>query len=493
MAYKPKNLEEFTQLASNSNLVAVTKTIAADLLTPVAAYLRLSSGSTHSFLLESVEGGEKVARYSFLGIDPHLILRARGRQIEIVEAGQVRSQKGDFFDIVRQIFNRFKPSKMTDLPMFTGGAVGYIGYDAVRWFEDIPDKNPDSINIEDAVLMFFSSILAFDHVKRQIVIIVNAFKSSENSSLETLYQNSLNKIAQIENLLTLPIALPAKRPRTYPPSIRSNFTKEQFENAVEKAKEYIKAGDIFQVVLSQRFEIDIVTHPFQIYRAVRMVNPSPYMFYLSMGEITLAGASPEMLVRCTSRRLDYRPIAGTRPRGTTDVEDALAGEELRADEKEVAEHIMLVDLGRNDLGRVSDYGSIEILEMMVIERYSHVMHMVSSLRGRLHSSKDRFDALQACFPAGTVSGAPKVRAMEIIDELEPTQRSFYAGTVLYLDYAGNLDSCITIRSVLVKDGKAYIQAGAGIVADSVAEKEYIETVNKARALLKAIEVAEKEL
>lgn len=491
MSFRPKNYEEFAQYASGANIIPVAKKIAADLMTPVAAYLKLQSAGKRSFLLESIEGGEKVARYSFLGVDPHLTIRVRGRRIEYEQSSGVYVEEGDLFEALRSYFGRFNAARIPELPPFTGGAVGYIGYDAVRLFENIPERHTNDLGVEDAVLMFFSTVVAFDHLKQQIVIVTNVF-TDMTGSLEEMYKAALHTIASVEEVLAAPLVLPAKQIRTRPPSVLSNLTKEQFEAAVGQAKSYIKEGDIFQVVLSQRFEIDISVHPFQIYRALRRLNPSPYMFYLSLGEYELIGASPEMLVRCTGRRLDYRPIAGTRGRGTTDVEDLLLGEELRADDKEVAEHVMLVDLGRNDLGRVCDYGSIELLELMVVERYSHVMHMVSNIRGRLAPEKDRFDALIACFPAGTVSGAPKVRAMEIIDELEPTRRGVYAGTTLYIDYSGNLDSCITIRTVLTKQGRAYIQAGAGIVADSIPEREYIETVNKARALLKAVETAEKE-
>jgi anthranilate synthase component I len=493
MFFTPKTFQEFAQLAQQGNVIPVAKKIPADLLTPVAAYLRLQQNNPYTFLLESIEGGEQVARYSFLGVKPHLIMRVRGRTVESITNGQVERLPGTLLDALRQYLGQLIPVKLPGLPPFTGGGVGYLNYDMVRWFERVPNKNPDELKIDDALIMFFSSILAFDQVKQQLIIIVNVFTQKNSQDLETNYNNALQEIAEIEKLLQQPINLPSHQKQTQPLRVRSNFTKEQFEDAVIKAKEYIKAGDIFQVVLSQRFEANISSPPFQIYRALRMINPSPYMFYLGMGEISLVGASPEMLVRCKDRKLDYRPIAGTRARGEDDIEDALLGEELRADEKEVAEHIMLVDLGRNDLGRVSKIGSVEVLDLMTIERYSHVMHMVSKLRSNLRVGSDCFDALMACFPTGTVSGAPKVRALEIIDELEPSRRGPYAGAVMYLDYSGNLDSCIAIRTILVKDNKAYIQAGAGIVADSVPEKEYIETVNKARALLKAIEIAENEL
>lgn len=494
MSYIPKNEAEFTQLAQQGNVIPIAKTIPADLLTPVGAYLRLYNRSPYSFLLESVEGGQQVARYSFLGVDPHIIMRATNTGIEVFREGRTEKVTKGLLDTLREHFDSLVPVKVPQLPPFVGGAVGYINYDAVRWFEDIPCNNIDDLQVDNSVMMLYQTILAFDHVKQQLVIVSNVFTENIHpSQWVELYQQALFRIEEIELLLSQPIVLPPKAKRTHAPAISTNISKEAFEAAVEQAKRYIKAGDIFQVVLSQRFEIDIVTHSFQIYRALRMVNPSPYMFYLNMADSTLIGSSPEMLVRCTGQQLDYRPIAGTRPRGNDDIEDALLGEELRADEKEVAEHIMLVDLGRNDLGRISEFGTVEVLDLMYIERYSHVMHLVSSLRGQLRPDKDCFDALAACFPAGTVSGAPKVRAMEIIDELETTCRGPYSGTILYVDYSKNLDSCIAIRTLLVKDGKAYLQTGAGIVADSIPEKEYIETVNKARALLKAIEISEKEL
>jgi anthranilate synthase component 1 len=362
----------------------------------------------------------------------------------------------------------------------------------VRWFEKIPDKNPDDLNIDEAVMMFYSRILAFDHVRHQIHLIANVFTHGKTKDLESEYQRAIDDIEAMEAHLEDAIELLPKSELQEPVKVRSNLTKEEFEQSVVQAKEYIAAGDIFQVVLSQRFEVALSAHPFEVYRALRVVNPSPYMFYLKMDDQYVLGASPEMLVRATGRRLEYRPIAGTRQRGATETEDLLLGEEMRADEKEVAEHIMLVDLGRNDLGRVADYGSVEVTDLMIVERYSHVMHLVSAIKARLRPGKDRFDALAACFPAGTLSGAPKVRAMEIIDELEPTRRGIYGGAVMYLDYSGNLDSCIAIRTLLVKNGKAYIQAGAGLVADSVPETEYVETLNKARALLQAIEMAEKK-
>lgn len=486
----PRNYEEFLKLAEEGTVVPVVKRVAADLLTPVAAYMKIERLSPHSFLLESVEGGEKVARYSFLGYDPHIIVRSRAGKVTICSESAEEETPDPMLVVLRRMAGRHIPAKVPDLPPFVGGAVGYLSYDAVRWFEKIPDKNPDDIGMDEAMMMFFSRLLAFDHVKHQIHIIVNVFTGGRRDGLKEEYDRAIDEIEAMEARLEDPVEPLPRRAQEHPLKIRSNMTKEEFERAVERAKEYIAAGDIFQVVLSQRFQTPVSVHPFNIYRALRMVNPSPYMFYLKLGDATLIGASPEMLVRATGRRLDYRPIAGTRPRGATETEDILLGEEMRADEKEVAEHVMLVDLGRNDLGRVADYGSVEVTELMVVERYSHVMHLVSGIKARLRPGCDRFDALAACFPAGTVTGAPKVRAMEIIDELEPTRRGPYAGAVMYLDYSGNLDSCIAIRTIVVKDGRAYIQAGAGIVADSVPEAEYFETVNKARAMLQAIEMAE---
>ncbi|HXG67144.1 MAG TPA: anthranilate synthase component I [Blastocatellia bacterium] len=487
----PQNYEEFLALAAEGTVVPVVKRVMADLLTPVAAYLKIERLSPYSFLLESVEGGEKVARYSFLGFDPHMIVRARAGRVMIETASGQEESPDPMLVTLRKLTGQHIPVKLPDLPPFVCGAVGYMGYDAVRWFEKIPDNNPDDLEMDEAVMMFYSRVMAFDHARHQIHIVSNVFTEGRTEYLEEEYQRALDDIETMAALLEDPIEPLPKRKRAEGVKLRSNMLKEEYEAAVLRAKEYIAAGDIFQVVLSQRFEVGISAHPFDIYRALRVINPSPYMFYLKLKDRYVLGASPEMLVRATGRRLEYRPIAGTRARGATETEDLLLGEELRADEKEVAEHVMLVDLGRNDLGRVADYGSVEVTDLMVIERYSHVMHLVSAIKARLRLGKDRFDALAACFPAGTVSGAPKVRAMEIIDELEPTRRGVYAGAVMYLDYSGNLDSCIAIRTIVAKDGYAYIQAGGGVVADSVPETEYFETINKARALVQAIEIAEK--
>jgi anthranilate synthase component 1 len=487
----PATYEDFLKLAAEGTVVPVVKRVIADLLTPVAAYLKIERLSPYSFLLESVEGGEKVARFSFLGVAPEIIVRSRAKGVTIERASGTEQTDEPLLNVLRRLSGRHIPVRFADLPPFVCGAVGYLSYDAARWFEEIPDSHPEDIGIDDAVMMFFSRLLAFDHVRHQIHVIANVFTDGKTEGLEAEYKKAIDDIEAMEARLEDSIE-PVPTPQiSGDAKVRSNMTKEKFAEAVTTAKEHIAAGDIFQVVLSQRFEVELGAHPFEVYRALRVVNPSPYMFFLKIGDQSIIGASPEMLVRATGRRIEYRPIAGTRPRGATETEDALLGEEMRADEKEVAEHIMLVDLGRNDLGRVADYGSVEVTDLMIVERYSHVMHLVSAVKARLKSGRDRFDALAACFPAGTVSGAPKIRAMEIIDELEPTRRGVYAGAVMYLDYSGNLDSCIAIRTIVTKDGRAYFQAGAGIVADSVPETEYVETVNKARAMLQAIQMAGK--
>jgi anthranilate synthase component 1 len=484
--------ERFVELSKQGNIIPIFKAVTADLLTPVLAYLKIESGVSHAFLLESVEGGEKIARYSFLGCNPYLTLQSKGDVVEIVRGAESTKRKGRLLEVMRKITDRYKAVKIPGLPPFAGGMVGYFAYDTVRWIEDIPPKGVDDLQLNDSVLMFFSNILAFDHVRQQILIISNSFIEESSDKLDSKYQKSVAEIESLEQALNQPVRPPHFGiSKNELPNIKSNFSKPEYLKAVEKGKEYIKVGDIFQVVLSQRFTANITSAPFNIYRALRIVNPSPYMFYLKLKDCFVIGSSPEMLVKVVDGIAHYRPIAGTRPRGAGEDEDALLAEELKADEKEKAEHIMLVDLGRNDLGKVCEFGSVEVVDLMSVEKYSHVMHLVSSLRGRLRKDVDRFDTLMACFPAGTVSGAPKVRAMEIIDELEPNKRGVYAGAILYIDFSGNLDSCIAIRTLVVKDGKAYIQAGGGIVADSLPENEFQETVNKSRALVRAVELAER--
>lgn len=472
------SLERVKALRSQGNVIPVFKSVIADFLTPVSAFLRLESGQKHAFLLESVEGGETVARYSFLGCDPFLILRCRN------------GEPAGFLETVRRTMAQFQAVSVPGLPPFTGGAVGYFGYDMVRLVERIPFRVRDDQQLDDAVLMFFRTVLAFDHLRHQIHIVSNVIDTADDGrTLEQEYERAVQEIGRIEQILRQPLESPHPHTSREPVKVRSNFEKGAYLDAVGRAKNYIADGDIFQVVLAQRFAVDLETDPFEVYRALRVVNPSPYMYYLKMPETVIVGSSPEMLVRVTGKELAYRPIAGTLPRGQSDIEDRDIEDQLLHDEKERAEHVMLVDLGRNDLGRVSEYGSVRTDKLMVVERYSHVMHLVSALQARLRADKDCWDALMACFPAGTVSGAPKVRAMEIIDELEPTKRGVYAGCILYADFRGNLDSCIAIRTLVVTGQTGYIQAGGGIVADSVPEKEYAETVNKSQALVRAIELA----
>ncbi len=485
----------FCRLARQGNLVPVYDTFTADLLTPVSAYLRLARAGRYSFLLESVEGGEKIARYTFAGADPVEVFRyAKGTCIVEGERG-LNSQKSNPIEFLRHRLGRYRPVRVPGLPPLVGGAIGYFAYDIVRLIERIPEQGRDDLGLDDAVLMFYLGLVAFDHIRHRIWIVRNVF-SEGKGSLRLKYNSAVREIAATRRALERPLGQTAharqhRASRTSTLRVVSNLQRSRYLAAVHTAKRYIRAGDIFQVVLSQRFAARTKADPFEIYRALRAMNPSPYMYFLRLGDVAVVGSSPEMLVKVQGREAFYRPIAGTRPRGRDENEDQKLEAELTADPKERAEHIMLVDLGRNDLGRVCEYGSVRVENLMTVERYSHVMHLVSSLRGRLRPDVDCFDALMACFPAGTVSGAPKVRAMEIIDELEPTRRGIYSGAILYLDFSGNLDSCIAIRTLVAKDGVAYVQAGGGVVADSVPEREYEETVNKSRALLAALEAAHK--
>ncbi|MCL6566580.1 MAG: anthranilate synthase component I [Acidobacteriia bacterium] len=485
----------FARLARQGNLVPVYATMTADLLTPVSAYLKLARRARYSFLLESVEGGEKIARYTFLGAHPTEIFRYRrgACHIEVSHAHPRRQTRmvwegEDPVRLLRHRLGRFRPVRLPGLPPLVGGAIGYFAYDMVRLTERIPETAPDDVGLDDAVLMIFLGLVAFDHVQHRVWMVRNVFTEGAGT-LREKYDAAVREIERTRRILEQPLRLRRQRRRRTALRVRSNFRKADYLAAVRRAKRYIRAGDIFQVVLSQRFVAHSSADPFEIYRALRVVNPSPYMYFLRLNDVAVVGSSPEMLVKVQGREAFYRPIAGTRPRGRTEAEDRRLEQELRADPKERAEHIMLVDLGRNDLGRVCEYGSVRVEELAFVERYSHVMHLVSSLRGRLRNDVDCFDALLACFPAGTVTGAPKVRAMEIIDELEPTRRGIYAGAILYLDFSGNLDSCIAIRTLVARGGRAYVQAGGGIVADSVPEREYQETVNKSRALLTALEAA----
>ncbi len=435
-----------------------------------------------------MERGEQIGRYTFLGARPYMQVQSRGGEVLIQKGKQQETRTGDAVGIIKELLRQHRPAVVPGLPPFTAGAVGYFAYDVVRQLENIGNHAKDDLTIPDCVLMFFDRLLAFDHLRHQIHIIATADVSRE--SPRRAYDRALADIAVLEKKLTSGIRQPraASRPKGNL-KVHTGTGRKPYMRAVEQAKEYIRAGDIFQVVLSQRLDFVPEVAPFDIYRALRTVNPSPYMYFLRIGDTHVLGSSPEMLVRVTGRKLEYRPIAGTHPRGRDEVEDQRLEQQMLSDEKERAEHVMLVDLGRNDLGRVSEYGSVKVRDLMYVERYSHVMHIVSALEGRLRSGMDALDAFAACFPAGTLSGAPKVRAMQIIEELEPTRRGIYGGSVLYADFAGNLDSCIAIRTMLMQGKRAYLQAGAGIVADSDPASEFQESLNKAQAVLRAVETA----
>jgi anthranilate synthase component I len=487
------SLQEIKKIAEPGTIIPICKDILGDLLTPAAAYLRVAHGRRRVFLLESVEGGERLARYSFIGWDPFIMVRGKGNSVWCERQGEIIQEETRGFNKLRQISGSFKPIPMPDLPPFLGGGVGYFAYDIVRQFEKLPCLAEDDLGLDDYQVMYFSTILAFDHLRHRIHIITNLFNDRGIDGLEAKYQDALLRIEQIEKRLISPISLPSPVPRMEIPEPESNLSESKYYSNIAAAKSHIQAGDIFQVVLSQRFAMQINCDPFDIYRALRFINPSPYMFFLRMDNLHLVGASPEMLVKVRNGRVEYGPIAGTRPRGRTPEEDTQLSRELIADEKERAEHIMLVDLGRNDLGRVCNFGTVKVTDLMRIEKYSHVMHLVSSVEGELRKDLDCFHALESCLPAGTVSGAPKVRAMEIIEALEPCRRGVYGGAVGYVDFSGNLDTCIALRTLMIKDGIAYIQAGGGIVADSQPQKEREESINKASALLRAVKFAHEGL
>ncbi len=492
----PKTFDEFLADTKNGNVVPVVRSVLADLHTPVGAFLRVANSADQAFLFESIEGGERLARYSFLAANPFMTVRSNKSQTIIENEGKRKIlPEKKLFDFMREHFGKNKLARKVNLPPLCGGAVGFLAYDAARWFEKVLDTGKSFEN-DDAVWMFFRTILVFDRLKQRIeivsIVLTDEAQGNTDKLLE-LYARAVGETDKIEKLLSRnspPVAVNEQPKNLKPSEFLSNWTKPKFMKAVEEIQQKILAGDCYQVVLSQNFRRQTSAEPLNIYRALRTTNPSPYMFYVKTGKETFIGASPEMLVRCNGRKLEYRPIAGTRKRGATETEDWVLGEDLRSDTKEGAEHIMLVDLGRNDLGRVAQFGSVEVDELMKIEKYSHVQHLVTSLKARLRTGFDRFDALASCFPAGTVSGAPKVKAMQIIDQLEPTARGVYAGAIGYIDYAENLDTCIAIRTIRLAGDWASIQAGAGIVADSVPEREYEETINKARALVKAIEMAE---
>lgn len=503
------DLKGFRSLSSKGNLIPVYREILADTDTPVSAALKL--GGTPSFLLESVVGGEKWARYSFLGSRPSKVIRSWGKRIEIRDdkGGNKMFEVDDPLEVIKKEVETFRPVDVEGLPRFYGGFVGYIGYDMVRFFERIPDQDKPGLGLPDMFFMVADTMLIFDGLRQTIKIVSNVCLDGKDPA--EVYQEAVEKIENVvERLKQSGVEQRAQSkepgnpgfPTLHPVSLTesslsgysSSFsTREAFEEAVLRGKEYIMSGDVIQVVLSQRFERKSYVDPFHIYRALRVINPSPYMYYIDTGDATLVGSSPEILVRLEGRKIILRPIAGTRRRGETEGEDVFLEAELKDDPKETAEHIMLVDLGRNDVGRVAEIGSVKVTELMTVERYSHVMHLVSNVEGNLRNGRDAFDVLRSCFPAGTVTGAPKVRAMEIIEELEPTRRGPYAGAVGYFSYSGNMDMCITIRTLVIKGDKVYVQAGAGIVADSIPKREYTETVNKAMGMMRAVDMAEKGL
>ena len=495
--HKP-TFEQFCQLAVGADLVPVYRRLLGDTLTPVSAFHKIDAGSS-ACLFESVIGGEKVGRYSFLAAEPFLELEARDRQVTIRSAGKSEAFTADDpLEVLRQRVGAIRSARLAELPPFTSGAVGYAGYDVVRYSERLPNAPPDDRGLPDLAFAFYDHMVVFDHVNKTNVVVAMARVTDRSPpALRAAYADAQRRVDDLVELLQSPAKemAPADISTTgdAPVAYTSNFDKGQFESAVAKCVEYIRAGDIFQVVISQRLELELRADPFEVYRTLRVVNPSPFMFYLRSPGVTLVGSSPEIMVRVVAGKVTVRPLAGTRPRGATEEEDRRLAEELLADPKERAEHVMLVDLGRNDVGRVSRYRSVELTDVMTIERYSHVMHITSNVNGQLAEGRDAFDALRACLPAGTVSGAPKVRAMEIIDEIEPHRRGPYAGAVGYVDFSGNMDTCIALRTIVCKDGRAYVQAGAGIVADSVAASEYQETLNKARGLLKAIEITERRI
>lgn len=483
------SLEEFREKAKEGNLIPVYKEIMADTETPVTAFLKIDTGR-YSFLLESVEGGEKWGRYSILGSNPSIIFNCKGNKVTVTRDSVTESlESPDPLSVLKDLLNRYRPVKLPELPRFFGGAVGFLSYDMVRFFEDIGNAATDTLKIDDAVFVITDTLLIFDNLKHRIKVVSNAHVDGD---AESAYREAVARIDAIVDRLKAPLP-PMDREERGKAEITPEMAKEAYLEIVRKAKEYIKAGDIIQVVPSQRFRAELTAAPFNIYRALKLINPSPYMYYVKFDDLTIIGTSPEILVRVEGENVDVRPIAGTRRRGKTNEEDWALEKELLGDPKERAEHIMLVDLGRNDIGRIAEVGSVEVTELMTVEKYSHVMHIVSNVRGKLKAGIDSFDVLRATFPAGTVSGAPKVRAMEIIEELEPSRRGPYAGCLGYFGFSGNMDMCITIRTMVIKDSIIYMQAGGGVVADSDPEAEYQETVNKATALFKAVEMASRGL
>jgi len=492
--------KEFIKLSSKGNLIPVYKEILGDLDTPVSTYFKIAQKAKYSFLLESVEGEEKIARYSFLAKDPEIVVKTKNNNIEILYTQKGKKKKETRkihktpLNFIRDVMSQYTSVQMPNLPRFCGGMVGYLSYDVVRFFESLPNKPKDDLKLPDIFLMMAKDLIIFDHLNHKIFVVSCAHIDSKKDSANKIkkYNEAVKRIEKLAAEINRPLTT-KKHQRKHKKSLKlkatSNFTETAFKDIVSKAKKEIQKGEIIQTVLSQRFALPISTSPFNIYRTLRAINPSPYMYYLNFDKIQIVGSSPELLVRCEDNVVETRPIAGTRPRGKNEKQDAQLAEDLLNDPKEKAEHIMLVDLGRNDLGRVCTKGSVRLSEFMSVEKYSHVMHIVSNVVGTLGKNHDPLDVLQAAFPAGTVSGAPKIRAMEIIDELENVARGPYAGCIGYFSFSGNLDTCITIRTIVVNNKKAYVQAGAGIVADSVPKNEYLETINKAKAQIAAIQLA----
>jgi len=491
---------DFREKLKQGNLVPVWGEILGDFDTPVSALKKIETGD-YAFLLESVEGGEKWGRYSFLGAEPSVVFRSKGTRIEIIENGEIKKHEGNPFDSLRQLLSRYRPVVSPDLPRFHGGSVGYFGYDVVRFIEKLPEIGKDELHLWDSVFMITDSVLVFDNVNHRIKIISNAYVS-QTGEARRAYDDAVSKIESLVEKLRSPVSHYDKNNKIRgrraaeeinPSRFKSNFERKEFMEAVKRTKRYIQAGDIIQAVISQRWKTKLDVCPFDLYRALRVLNPSPYMFYLKMENDFLVGSSPEVMVRVEGDRVENRPIAGTKPRGRDEKEDTALEKELLSDPKERAEHIMLVDLARNDLGRIAEVGTVQVDELMTVEKYSHVMHIVSNVIAKLAKGKDAFDVIKATFPAGTLSGAPKVRAMEIIEEMEPSRRGAYGGAVGYFSFSGNMDTCITIRTFVIKENEVFIQAGAGIVADSDPEREYKETENKVKALIRAVEMVKKGL
>jgi anthranilate synthase component 1 len=488
------SLEGYREFSKRFDIVPVYRRLLSDHLTPVSAFRLLDDGTSSAGLFESVIGGEKIGRYSFIAVGPRARVVAYGSKVQFYSQGQIEEfECQDPLEFLSKQLGNQSIAAVPELPPFVGGAIGYAGYDVVRYVEHLPNIPKDDRGLPDLDFGFYDQLVVFDHVNKTIMVVVLSHTTA-NCSTEDAYLQATQWIDRIVERLDRPLPQHslADIPLTYTPTLvpKSNFTKESYQAAVSRCRQYIEAGDIFQVVLSQRFEVECHSEPIEIFRTLRVINPSPFMFLLRTPECTLVGSSPEVMARVVDRIVTVRPLAGTRPRGKSSDEDRRLSEELLADPKERAEHVMLVDLGRNDIGRVAQFGSVRLNDLMVVEFYSHVMHISSNVQGTLRQELSAMDAFRACLPAGTVSGAPKVRAMEIIDELEPTKRGPYAGAVGYFDYRGNMDTCITLRTMVIKDHRVYIQAGAGLVADSDPESEYQETVNKAKALLAAIEVTE---